>query len=144
MDKKKILILVIGIIALLSLQAKVVMPLIYDIAASDLFLEDTGSEKNRISSSTSMTDNAFEQCNLYITTETFPDSPITFSEKPIGAFALGNYEFIINSELEISPPDEAAYTQKYACKIKYLNKDDLSNISNPESWSISGISGLDS
>jgi len=142
MNKKQILFIIIGIIALLVFQVKVVMPLVYDIAASDLFLEDTGSEKNRMSTDTEMTNRAFEQCNIYIANETFPEHTLTFAERPIGAFALGNYEYIINSELEILPANDAAYTQKYACKIKYLNKDDTSDISNPDNWSISGISGL--
>lgn len=142
MNKKNIFLLLIGIIVLLAAQAKILMPLVYDIVASDLFLEDSGNEKNRISSNTTMTDRAFEQCNTHIANETFPEHNITFAKKPIGAFALGNYEYIINSELEILPANDAAYTQKYACKIKYLNKDDISDISNPDNWSISGVSGL--
>jgi hypothetical protein len=140
--RKKHIILIIAIITLLVVQAKVLMPFVHDIVASDLFLEDSGSEKNRISTNTAMTDRAFEQCNIYIANEILPDHNITFAEKPIGAFALGNYEYIINSELEILPANDAAYAQKYACKIKYLNKDDTNGISNPENWSISGVSGL--
>lgn len=142
MNKKNILLLIIGIVTLLVLQTKVLMPFVHDIVASDLFLEDSGSEKNRISTNTEMTDRAFEQCNIYIANETFPEHNITFAKKPIGAFALGNYGYIINAELEILPANDAAYTQKYACKIKYLNKDDSSGISDPDNWSISGVSGL--
>ncbi|MCF6203325.1 MAG: hypothetical protein L3J59_06585, partial [Methylococcaceae bacterium] len=72
-----------------------------------------------------------------------PNETLSFSESPTSAFSMGNFEYIISSDVEISPPDEASYTRKYSCRIRYLEKDDTTNITDPDNWSISGIAGLD-
>ncbi|MEE9337648.1 MAG: hypothetical protein V3U87_06175 [Methylococcaceae bacterium] len=141
--KYKFLIFAIGFVALIAFQAKVIMPWVYDIVASDLFLEDSGDDPSRFSSNTAMTDKAFEQCKTNIASKILPDETLSFTEKPTSAFSLGNFEYIISSDIEISPPDEASYTRKYACRIRFLEKDDTANITDPDNWSISGISGLD-
>jgi len=141
--KKNIYILLIGLIILLAFQAKVVMPIIQDIATSDLFLEDSGDEANRTSSTTIMTDNAFTQCNSYIANELLSDDSISFSEKPLNAFGLGNFRYVINSDIEIQPNDSATYTRRYVCRIQYTEGDDTTALSDPDNWSIDGISGLD-
>ena len=141
--KKGVIVFIIALAALLAFQYKVVVPFIYDIASSDLFLEDSGDEINRISSETLMTGAAFQQCNSYIANELYPDLTITFSEKPINAFGLGSYRYIINADLEIMPEDAATFIKRYACRIQYENGDDTTGLSDIENWSIEGLSGLD-
>ncbi len=141
--KYKFLIFAIGFIALIAFQAKVIMPWVYETVASDLFLVDSGDDPSRFSSNTEMTDRAFEQCNKNIASEILPNETLSFSESPTSAFSMGNFEYIISSDVEISPPDEASYTRKYSCRIRYLEKDDTTNITDPDNWSISGIAGLD-
>jgi len=141
--KKNIYFLIGGLALLLAFQAKVVVPIVYDIAASDFFLEDSGDEANRTSSTTLMTDNAFTQCNSYIANELLSDDSISFAEKPLNAFGLGNFRYVINSDIEIQPNDSAAYTKRYVCRIQYTEGDDTSGLSEPDNWSIDGLSGLE-
>ncbi len=140
--KNKVFLFVVCLIALLVFQYKAVMPLLYDIAASDLFLVDSDDKLNRVSTNTSMTDNAFDQCNSYIANELFPEHSFTFPEQPRNAFSLGNYEYLINADIEILPADAAAFTKRYACRIKYDNEDDTTGLSDSTNWSINGLSGL--
>ncbi|MCK5191996.1 MAG: hypothetical protein KAR12_18305 [Methylococcales bacterium] len=141
--KKRVIIFILALAALLAFQYKVVVPYVYDVASSDLFLEDSGDESNRISSETLMTEAAFQQCNSYIANELAPDQTFTFPEKPINAFSLGSYRYIVNADLEITPQDAAMFIKRYACRIKYENGDDTTGLSDIENWSIDGISGLD-
>lgn len=141
--KNKVLLFVICLVALLVFQYKAVMPILYDIAASDLFLVDSDDKLNRVSSNTPMTDNAFDQCNSYIANELFPEHSFTFPEQPRNAFSLGNYEYLVNADIEILPADAAAFTKRYACRIKYDNEEDTAGASDSSNWSINGLSGLD-
>jgi len=141
--KNKVFLFVVGLIALLAFQYKVVMPFLYDIAASDLFLEDSADKLDRVSTNTLMTDSAFSQCNKYIANELFPEHSFTFPEQPLNAFSLGNYEYLINADIEILPADAAAFTKRYACRIKYENDDDTTVLTDITNWSINGLSGLD-
>jgi hypothetical protein len=140
--KNKLLILVIGAAVLLIFQAKVLMPVIYDIVATDLFLEDSGDDPNRISTSTEMTGHAFTQCNKYISTEMFSDYQFIFSDKPTSSFGLGNFEYIISAMLDVQPEGEASYTKKYSCRIKYDDQDDIAGINDLDNWSVNGVGGL--
>ncbi len=142
MNNKMILFFII-LIALLVFQAKVIMPILYDIAASDFFLEDSEDEANRISTNSTMTDAAYDQCNFYVANELLPDLTFTFSKQPLNAFSLGNYSYVINADLKIIPNNAASYTRRYVCRIKYLNEDDNTGLSDFENWSIDGFSGLD-
>ena len=141
--KNKVLLFIVCLIALLVFQYKAVMPILYDIAASDFFLEDSGDKLNRVSTNTSMTDNAFAQCNSYIANELFPEHSFTFPDQPRNAFSLGNYEYLINADIEILPADAASFTKRYACRIKYDNEEDMTGASDLSNWSINGLSGLD-
>lgn len=141
--KTKIILLVICLVLLLVFQAKVVIPFVQDIASSDLFMEDTGDDSNLISTNTNMTDAAFNQCNNYIANEIFPEMSITFSETPLNAFSLGAFQYLVNADLEVIPNDAPSHSKRYACRIKYLNNDDLSEMTDSNNWSIEGISGLD-
>lgn len=141
--KNRFLLVVIFAVALFAFQAKVVMPIIYDVVASDLFLEDTGDEKNDLSSTNLMTMSAFDQCNNYIANELLPDATIVFPETFANAFSLGGHQYVLNADLELQPKNEAVLIQRYVCKIKYSEGNDTSVINNSDNWSIVGISGLD-
>lgn len=141
--KLKFLIFIGCLVALLAFQAKVIVPYLHDIAASDIFLEDSGDEANRQSTSNTMTIAAFNQCNAHIANEVLSDYTITFSEKAINAFSLGNFRYVINADLDIQPADAASVIKRYVCRIQYSSDDDNPNISDSENWSVDGISGLD-
>ena len=141
--KKRVILFIIALAALLAFQYKLVIPFVRDIASSDLFLEDTGDELNRFSADTLMTDAAYQQCNFYVVNEFFTDQSINFTAKPINAFGLGAYRYIINADIEIMPKDEANYNKRYACRIKYENEGDTTGLSEPDNWSVEGISGLE-
>jgi hypothetical protein len=119
------------------------MPYVLEIVSSDLFLEDTGDEKNQMSTNTLMTDAAYGQCNSYIADVLFSELSVTFSEKPLNAFSLGGFQYLVNADLEITPIDSAPFTRRFACRIKYLNNKDETGIADNENWDITGISGLD-
>lgn len=141
--KFKFLLFVACLVVLLAFQAKVIVPYLYDIAASDLFLEDSGDKANRQSSSNDMTIAAFDQCNSYIANEELADYTVTFSEKAINAFSLGNFRYVINADLDVQPADSASVTKRYVCRIQYSNDEDNTGTSDPKNWSVDGISGLD-
>lgn len=140
---KKLIIFVALLIALLVFQAKVIMPSVYEIIASDFFLEDSGDEKSRVSSTNLLTDSAYKQCNAYVEEALDSQSPILFSDQPINAFSLGNFKYVINADFKVTPADGTASTRRYVCRIQYLEGSDHSDLSNTENWSIEGISGID-
>jgi len=119
------------------------MPFVKDIATSDLFLEDSGDELNRTSTQNLMTESAFNQCNAHIATEVLPDTALIFPLHPINAFSLGNFQYVINADIEISPLNAATFTRRYVCRIKYLNGSDNTGVSNADNWSVDATSGLD-
>ncbi|WP_235185880.1 hypothetical protein [Methylomarinum vadi] len=119
------------------------MPLVYDIVASDLFLEDSGDEPQLNAISTDMTGYAFDQCNIYIANDLDSDFTASFSGQPINAWSLGNFQYVINADIDLIPADGQSFTRRYVCRIKYNMKDDKSGVTNPDNWSIEGISGLD-
>jgi len=141
--KFKLLLFVVCLVALLAFQSKVIVPYLYDIAASDIFLEDSGDEANRQSASNTMTIAAFDQCNTHIANEVLSDYTVTFSEKAINAFSLGNFRYVINADLGAQAADANSVTIRYVCRIQYSNDEDSPNTADPENWSIDGISGLD-
>ncbi len=141
--KFKAFLFVICLIGLLLFQYKLVMPTIYKIVSSDLFFEDSGDDMKRTSQSTFLTENAFTQCNTYVASEYLADYSINLPKEAINAFSLGNFQYVINADIEISPANAASFSKRYACRIKYLNGSDTTGISDPENWSVNGISGLD-
>lgn len=141
--KRNFVFLIIGLAILLAFQAKVVMPTIHDIAASDFFLEDSGDEANRMSADSLMTNAAFNQCNNYIANDELSDQTVSFSDNPINAFGLGNFRYVINADIEIQPVDSASFTRRYVCRIQYSNGSDTTGLSDSDNWSVDGISGLD-
>ncbi len=141
--KNKFIYIVIALIALLVFQYKLVMPFVLEVASSGLFLEDTGDEKKQASTDTFMTNAAFGQCNAYIANDLFAEHSVTFSKKPLNAFSLGGFQYLVNADLEITPTDATPFTRRYACRIKYLNGQDTMGLSDIANWDIAGISGLD-
>jgi len=141
--KSKFILFIACLALLLTLQAKVIVPLVYKVAASSFFLEDSGDEGSRISSTSIMTEAAFTQCNSYIANEELPDDSISFSKKAINSFGLGDFRYLINADITIQPNDSAAISRRYVCRIQYKNGADTAGLSDPENWSVDGISGID-
>lgn len=138
----KIALFVISLIILLAFQAKLVMPWVYKVVASDLFLEDNDDPGSQIPVSTDMTRLAFTQCNAYITKDLGSEVSVVFPKEPINSWAVGNYEYMINADIQVTPTGSAAITKRYACNIKYKNKSDKSGVADADNWSVDGLSGL--
>lgn len=142
MKKYSTILLIIGLAVLLLTQQKVVMPLVYEVIKSDLFLVDSKDKASQIPVSSHLTDIAFKFCNQYIVSKLSPDTSATFSEKPINSWSLGNYQYVINAEANITA-NKISSSKKYVCRISYKNGDDQSGIENQDNWLINGIAGLD-
>jgi hypothetical protein len=141
--KNRFFLVIIFAVALFAFQSKVVMPIVYDIVASDLFLEDTGDEKNDKSATNIMTMAAFDQCNNYIASETLPDHTLVFQDTFVNAFGLGAHHYVLNADVEIQSENDPIVTKRYLCKIKYSEGNDTSGINISDNWYVIGISGLD-
>jgi hypothetical protein len=144
MKKYSILIIIIGLAALLLIQGKVIMPFVYKVIQSDLFLVDSKDQGGQNPISTPLTELAFKHCNSYIKSKLGPDVSINFHEKPLNAWSLGNYQYVINGEIDITTATAATTSKKYACRINYKNGDNDEGASDFANWSIEGLSGLDS
>lgn len=143
MSKKFLpLIFIAGLVALILFQSKIVMPLVEKIAASDLFLEDSGDEGSRIATSTNMTNYAFIQCNKEIRDEIDSETNIIFPSEPLQSWTLGNYKYIVNAEIELSLEDGSSLFKKYACSIQYDEESDLEGVMDSDNWTINGLSGI--
>ena len=119
------------------------MPLVYQVIQSDLFLVDSNDKASQLPISTNLTGIAFMHCNKHIKSEIDTDTAIVFSEKPINAWSLGNYQYVINAEASVTDNTSGnVQAKKYACRISYNDGDNLENINNFDSWSITGVSGL--
>lgn len=143
MKKYSTLLLIVGLTILLLSQYKLIMPFIYKIAASDLFLTESEDQASQLPISTPLSNIAFMHCNSYIKSELGPDVSTTFPEKPINAWTLGNYQYLINSEVTITSDSANTRTKKYTCRITYNNGDNEDGALDFENWSIIGLSGLD-
>jgi hypothetical protein len=143
MKKYRTLLFIAGLAILLLSQYKVIMPFIYKVAASDLFLVDSKDQASQLPISTPLSDIAFMHCNNYIKSELGPDITITFPEKPLNAWTLGNYQYLINAEVTATSDTAKTSTNKYACRITYNNGDNEEGALDFKNWSIIGLSGLD-
>jgi hypothetical protein len=132
-----------GLAVLLLSQYKVIMPFIYKVAASDLFLVDSKDQASQLPISTPLSAIAFLHCNNYIKSELGSDVNITFPEKPLNAWTLGNYQYLISAEVTITNDKANTSIKKYACRITYNNGDDEEGALDFENWSIVGLSGLE-
>jgi len=144
-DMKKFLfptLFIASLIGLIMFQKEAVMPLVKMVASSDLFLVDSDDEGSRYANATSMTNYAFIQCNKEIRNEIDSETNITFPSQPLQSWSLGNYRYIINAEIEITPPSSTGFFKKYACQIQYEEESDLEEVMDSDNWSVTGISGL--
>jgi hypothetical protein len=142
MKKYRNLLFIAGLAVLLLSQYKVVMPFIYKVAASDLFLVDSKDQASQLAISTPLSGIAFMHCNNYIKSELGPDVTVTFPEKPLNAWTLGNYEYLISAEVTITSNTAGTSTKKYACRIAYNNGDNEEGALDFKNWSVIGLSGL--
>lgn len=142
MNKKSILLFVACLAVLLALQFKLVLPFMYQIAASDLFLEDSKDSASPLPISNDMTAMAFSHCNNYIKKDLGEEKSVSFAGQPTNVWSLGNYEYIVNADAEISAKDTPGVMRHYVCRIQYSNGDDTAEASNPDNWNVIGISGL--
>ncbi|MDP2100321.1 MAG: hypothetical protein U1D70_03105 [Methylobacter sp.] len=144
MKKYSILIFIAALTTLLLVQKEVVMPFVYKAIQSDLFLIDSEDQGDQSAISTPLTALAFSYCNSHIKANLDTDTSANFPEKPINAWSLGNYQYVINAEVDITNATTGTTTKKYACRINYKNGDDQEGILDPANWSIEGLSGLSS
>ncbi len=119
------------------------MPFVYKVIQSDLFLVDSKDQGGQTPISTPLTGLAFKHCNSYIKSKLESDLSINFPEKPLNAWSLGNYQYVINAEIDITSPTAGTTTKKYACRINYKNGDNDEGSLDFTNWSIEGLSGLD-
>lgn len=143
MKKYSILIFIVGLATLLLIQKEVIMPFVYKVVQSDLFLIDSKDQGGQDPISTPLTGLAFMHCNSYIKSKLGPDVSISFPEKPLNAWSLGNYQYVINAEIDITSATASTITKKYACRINYKNGDNEEGSLDFANWSIEGLSGLD-
>jgi len=144
MKKYSIIIFIVALSTLLLIQSKVIMPFVYKVVQSDLFLVDSKDQGGQSPISTPLTKLAFMHCNSYIKSKLGPDVSISFPEKPLNAWSLGNYQYIINAEIDITSAAANTTTKKYVCRINYKNGDNDEGSLDFANWSIEGLSGLDS
>lgn len=114
----------------------------YKVAASDLFLVESNDQANPMAISNDMTTTAFTHCNTHTQKLVAAESKVTFANKPTNVWSLGNYEYIVNADVEIATKDAPATVYHYVCRIQYTKGDDLSGTAEYDNWSVDGISGL--
>jgi hypothetical protein len=144
MKKYSILIFIVSLGALILFQKEVVMPFVYKVVQSDLFLVESKDQGGQIAISTPLTGLAYKHCNSYIKSKLGSDLSISFPEKPLNAWSLGNYQYVINAEIDITSPTASTITKKYVCRITYKNGDNEEGSLDFANWSIEGLSGLGS
>ena len=142
MNKKKIILFAVCLAGLLALQIKIFMPWMYEIASSDLFLVDSKDDASPMPISNDMTTIAFSHCNSYINSNIDSEASASFASQPLNAWSIGNYEYIINAEVDIASKEAPSTIYHYVCRIQYENGDDLSGANNIDNWSIEGITGI--
>lgn len=133
----------LGLVALILFQRELVMPLVKKVVNSDLFMVDTNDKGSDESVSNIHTQLAFSNCNNYIKQELDNDYTVLFAEKPINAWAIGNYQYVINAEVEITGANTGSKIKRYVCRISYTEGSDESGLMNPDNWSVYGLSGID-
>ena len=144
MKKYSILIFIVSLGALILFQKEVIMPFVYKVVQSDLFLVQSNDQGGQTSISTPLAGLAYKHCNSHIKSKLGPDVSIRFPEKPLNAWSLGNYQYVINAEIEITSATASPITKKYVCRITYKNGDNEEGSLDLSNWSIEGLSGLDS
>lgn len=119
------------------------MPLVNDVIKSDAFLVDSKDLGSQLPISTELSSIAFMQCNNYIKSELDSAVTVDFSEKPINVWSLGNYQFMVNAEINIGDATGLSTTKKYVCRITYDNGENMEGALDFDNWSLIGLSGID-
>lgn len=140
--KHRIMIFVIGLLLLSLSQQKFIMPVIYDVIKSDLFLEDTKDQGSQLPISTPLSNIAFTHCNNHIKSTLPTDTTISFTDKPIKAWDIGNYQYVINGEAKVTTGSAAAMTKKYVCRITYNKGENEEGALDINNWTIVGVTDL--
>lgn len=143
MSKTKLFALIASVIALVLLQREILIPMAKDAAKSDLFLIDSNDQASMMSQSNDMTQFAFQHCNTHLKADLDSDITVTLPEKPLNAWSLGNYEYVVSAEADVAHKGEAAKKHKYVCRISYQNGDDTSGAAEFKNWSLDGLSKID-
>lgn len=143
MSKMKIFALFASVIALVMFQRELLIPLAKDAAKSDLFLIESKDQGSMITQSNEMTQFAFQHCNTHLKADLDPKTVLTLPEKPLNAWSLGNYEYVVSAEADVSHDGDVAKKHKYVCRISFKNGDDTSGAKEFENWSLDGLSKVD-
>jgi len=120
------------------------MPVVLDVVKSDAFLVENKDLASQFPINNSLSNLAFLHCNNYIKSELGPEASISFSEKPLNVWPLGNYHYVVNAEASISNDTAGMQTKKYVCRINYKKGDVQEGATEYDNWSIEGIDGIDS
>ncbi len=143
MSKMKILLLLATVIGLVVMQRELLIPMAKDAAKSDLFLIESKDQGSMITQSNEMTQFAFEHCNVHLREDLDKKTTVTLPEKPLNAWSLGNYEYVVSAEADVSHEGSASKKHKYVCRISYKNGDDTSGAKEFNNWSLDGLSKVD-
>ncbi len=143
MKKFQIFFLIAALSVILLTQYKLVMPFVYKVVASDIFLVDSKDKADQLPISNKLTGLAFAHCNNQIK-KTLGDDGVnaSFPAKPINSWSMGNYRYIINGEVNITDGNNGVKTKKYACRISYKNGESEEGADNFDNWDIEGLSGI--
>jgi hypothetical protein len=142
LKKHPFLVLIVGLGLLILFQREAVMPLVTEVIKSDAFLVDSKDQGSQLPVSNEMTDIAFNHCNNYIKSELDSDISVIFANKPIKAWSLGNYQFLINADIQIADESGNMSTQKYVCRITYDKGDNQEGVLDFDNWTLVGLSGI--
>ncbi len=143
MSKKKLFALIAVVVGLVVLQREVLIPKAKEVASSDLFLVDTKDQGSMFAQSSPMTEFAFQHCNAHLKASLDEKTSVTLPAKPLNAWSLGNYEYVVSAEADVAHEGSAPQKHKYVCRISYKNGDDTSGASDFANWSLDGISKVD-
>ena len=138
LKKYRILILVAGLLLLSISQQQLIMPIIYDVIKSDAFLVDSKDKGSDLPVATPLSNIAFMHCNNYIKSKSPADAAISFTEKPLKAWDIGNYQYMISAEINTAG-SSGTVTKKYVCRITYNNGDNEEDALKIDNWSIVGV-----
>jgi hypothetical protein len=143
MSKTKVFLLIAAVIGLVVFQRELLIPMAKDAAKSDLFLIESKDEGSMMTQSNEMTQFAFQHCNAHLKADLDSTTTVTLPEKPLNAWSLGNYEYVVSAEANVSHEGAAATKHKYVCRISYKNGDDTSGAAEFANWSLDGLSKVD-
>jgi hypothetical protein len=143
MSKRKLLLLVASVVGLVVLQREILIPMAKNAAKSDLFLVDSKDQGSMMTQSNEMTQFAFQHCNTHLKADLDEKTTVTLPEKPLNAWSLGAYEYVVSAEADVSSDGAPTQKHKYVCRISFQNGDDTSGAAEFKNWSLDGLSKVD-